>query len=281
MIEPEFPEFYSKSDSYSGRWQQRYLWAERVQLVALIGAALLAALDSPPGLVVLAFAVGICAQVFRLVSKADQRWWNGRAGAESAKTLSWKFIVGGNPFAVGASSVESAFATTIKEIALGVAKLTPIAVGESQVTAAMREVRSRPLQERIDLYRQVRIRGQLEWYAEKSDFNGRRATRWSFAALGAQALGLLIGIAAVMQDSGFDYVGVFSSLAAGAVAWMAVKQHEVLNRSYAVASSELSVIDARIADGSPWSEEEWAPFVDDAEEAISREHTSWRASRGV
>jgi SMODS and SLOG-associating 2TM effector domain 1 len=44
-----------------------------------------------------------------------------------------------------------------------------------------------------------------------------------------------------------------------------------------VASQELSAISGQV----DWSasERDWAHFVDQAEEAISREHTLWRASR--
>lgn len=76
-------------------------------------------------------------------------------------------------------------------------------------------------------------------------------------------------------------MGVLGAVSSAAVAWMAIRQYEVLVRSYSVASSELATIDAKIG-GSVWADEmEWARFVDDAENAISREHTSWRAYRGT
>jgi hypothetical protein len=49
--------------------------------------------------------------------------------------------------------------------------------------------------------------------------------------------------------------------------------------AYSLTSQELAAV------RSDWdadrTEEEWAEFVDEAEEAISRKHTLWRASRGV
>jgi conflict system pore-forming effector with SLATT domain len=44
-----------------------------------------------------------------------------------------------------------------------------------------------------------------------------------------------------------------------------------------VASQELSTISGQV--DLTTTEEDWAHFVDQAEEAISREHTLWRASR--
>lgn len=56
-----------------------------------------------------------------------------------------------------------------------------------------------------------------------------------------------------------------------------MKQHESLATAYALASSELRSI-ADLLHGVE-KEEEWAKFIDEAEGAISREHTMWRAAR--
>jgi len=48
-----------------------------------------------------------------------------------------------------------------------------------------------------------------------------------------------------------------------------------------VARNELWAIDAEVSHKHWDDEDEWATFVNESEEAISREHTLWRASRGV
>jgi hypothetical protein len=68
-----------------------------------------------------------------------------------------------------------------------------------------------------------------------------------------------------------------AALAAGS-AWFAVRQYETLGRAYVFAATELSVIHQRLLLAG---EDSWAQEVADAEEAISREHTMWRASRGA
>jgi len=67
-----------------------------------------------------------------------------------------------------------------------------------------------------------------------------------------------------------------SALVGAGAAWVQTKQHQNLASAYEVASQELAVIGAH----GDWASEEpaWAHFVDQAEEAISREHTTWRAS---
>lgn len=281
MTEDGFPDFYRRADAHSIRWQARYLRTEQVQLAALQLAAVVGAVSGPPLLVVLLFGVALVAQVYRLTSRADEKWWNGRAGAESAKTASWLFVVAGEPFDVANARSEVEFAVRIADVAKEVAKLTPVSSGAPPVTAEMRSVRAQPLEARIETYQRERIQGQRDWYASKSDFNEQWAGRWSACGVAASGLALTFGVAAAVYDWSLDAVGLFSAVGASVAAWMAVKQHQTLARSYAVASAELGAIDAQISSQQPWAEPDWAVFVNAAEDAISREHTSWRASRAA
>lgn len=74
-----------------------------------------------------------------------------------------------------------------------------------------------------------------------------------------------------------EVIAVIAVLGASVVAWMETRQFKTLAEAYFVASHELAAIRSEIdrQDGTSW-----AAFVDKAEEAISREHTLWRASRG-
>ena len=63
------------------------------------------------------------------------------------------------------------------------------------------------------------------------------------------------------------------------MAWIEAKQHRNLATAYGIASQELASIETELPTKN--SEEGWAAFVGQAEEAISREHTLWRASLGL
>ena len=189
-------------------------------------------------------------------------------------------MVGGAPFAIASPSADEEFAATLTSIADKVAHLAPIATSGGHVTGGMRAVRSLPLNERIEIYRQDRIEDQQSWYASNSRKNAKRANIWATADITSTALALLIGIVCSVNDRSLGAVGLFSALAASIAAWLGLKQHQILARSYAVASNELSVISTQIQ-ARAWDEDAWARYVNDAEEAISREHTSWRASRAV
>jgi hypothetical protein len=256
------------------------LRSEGLQLIALLGAAAVAAVGSHPLVAVLLFSLAVFAQVYRLATRADEKWWNGRAGAESAKTAAWRFVVGAAPFGVSNGGSEVEFARRVAEVAREVAELVPVPAGDTHVTAEMRALRSAPLQQRVDVYQRERIQSQCAWYTSKSEFNEKRARWWSLAGIAAPGIGLLVGVLAAVNDWEVDGLGVLSAIGASTIAWVAVKQFQTLARSYAVASAELGVIDVEIS-SQTWTEDKWAAFVNEAEEAISREHTSWRASRAV
>lgn len=280
-MEEHFPDFYKRSDRHSNDWQRRYLSAQKVQLAALLACAAVAAARSVPLITVLLFAVAVSAQLYRLVTKSDEKWWNGRAGAESVKTMAWRYCVGGRPFQITNQDSEMELAKRIAEVAQKVAQMVPIASGE-HVTAEMRAVRAKTLSERIDQYHEERILRQAEWYLTKCDWNANRGTRWAGGGIACQGLGLVAGILAAVFGWEVDLIGLFAALGATTVAWVAVKQYETLARSYAVANSELQQVSVQITAKKPsWTEDEWSLFVDNAEEAISREHTSWRASRAA
>lgn len=280
MIEDNFPDFYRRADAYAVGWQKRYLWSQKVQLGALLAAAAVSAVGDYPGAVVFFFGLAIVGQLYQLVTRADERWWNGRAGAESAKTAAWLYISGGVPFQVDNASADVELASRLSEVASKVADMTPVPSSQSPITPEMAKLRSEPLSTRVDTYHKQRIQDQCSWYAKNSERNGARARQWSTIVIIGQGIGLLFGIVAALNEWKLDVVTLFAAICAAALAWLAVKQYGTLARSYAVASTELASIGVEISSGS-WSEDRWAAFVNAAEEAISREHTSWRASKAV
>ena len=274
------PDVFGRLDTYSRAWQRRYLRAELLQLTALIVAAGAASVGDAPAVTILCFGLALMAQMYRLITKAEQRWWNGRAGAESAKRASWLYMMCGLPFSQNQPSAELEFADRLNVITVSVAEFAAVPTSDAYVTEAMRQMRQSALQDRVDAYRVDRVVNQRDWYANNSTSNARRADWWSMAGIASTGLALGIGLLCAIQDWSFDAVGLFAVLASSIAAWLAVKQHHVLSRAYAVASNELATIEARIS-STHWDEDLWAAFVNEAEEAISREHASWRAARSV
>ena len=288
MLESELPAFFRSADAASLEGQRRYLSQIRWQFAAILAAAVAGALSAVLGawLGWVAGASFIVAALLRLNAghaRSDRRWYQGRAAAESAKTLAWRFAVGGRPFPVSRKDdearrtfVEQLAATTeiVKDVAVA-----PDPADGSEITERMELLRSADLAARMDAYRTDRIEDQRSWYARKASENLALHRRWQQAVLATEILGALYAIGIAAGIFAVDALGVFGVVAGAVIAWMNVKQFWNLSTAYSVAAQELGKVLS--LSYQPFTEEEWAAFVDESEEAISREHTLWVASRGV
>ena len=211
----------------------------------------------------------------------ERKWYDGRAAAESAKTLAWRFAVNGDPFprSLKMGDAVDQFTEQIVELTRDLPSLDRPSHGARQVTQAMRTLREAKMADRKRAYEAQRLVEQQEWYSGKADWNNSRAMRWGVALVAIDVFGLIAALARLVGWIELDILGIATTLAAAGVAWTQVKQHELLARSYAVASQELSAVRDQLV--TVRSEEEWASAMARAENAISREHTLWRAARGV
>jgi hypothetical protein len=257
----------------------------------LVAAAVFGAIryrPDPASLDYSALAALVCFVLAALVAgflastRPDRTWYDGRAAAESVKTLAWRYAVGGNPFPLPGSDgpADAFFAERLKEI-IKTLRYVNLGTGTAapQITPWMRASRSASSDERRRCYEVGRIEEQQTWYSTRASWNERRASKFALAGLGLTALGVLLALGRAVGVIDADLLGVVSASAAALTAWLQVKQHEALARAYAVAAHELGTIRSLI--GQSESGADWARFVDAAEEAISREHTLWLASRGL
>ncbi|KAB2380253.1 DUF4231 domain-containing protein [Actinomadura montaniterrae] len=288
ISETEFPASFLAADRHAQVGQQRLLTATGVRLVALVSAAVFGALSLKSGHVDLAafgaataLIVALVTEVYLLTVRPDRHWYAARAMAESVKSLAWRYLVGGRPFTRGSEDGHHADELLLRRFgsitdALRGVVVAPPPEGGLQITGAMRQVRAMSLDERRHAYTMGRINDQRSWYASRALLNERRAARWSVVLAVVEAIGLVCAVLKAAQVINIDLAGVAGGLAAAGVAWLQTRQHHQLASAYAVAAQELADIASRV--DWPETEAEWAHFVDEAEEAISREHTLWWAS---
>src|SRR5262245_4365558 len=82
----------------------RLLQLASLGLAAICGAITLKDLAHPAATVgATAFVVAGAVTGYLLRSRPEQLWYDARAVAESAKTLAWRYAVGGSPFPVGSA----------------------------------------------------------------------------------------------------------------------------------------------------------------------------------
>lgn len=281
----EFPQAFIDADQASLDGQRRFITSTRIQLLLLVLASGAGALswtvnrtwDAAALLAGVAFLAAAVLRLILLRRRPHRAWYDGRAAAESIKTLAWKYAVCGDPFVAGDASDDERFMALSRDV-LGSfedfgAKVTADSL---QATESMRMLRSRPLDARREAYARGRIADQQDWYRRKAAWNQSRARLW-----GTLMLVLQVAAAAGAFLKGFglidiDLFGLAGAAAASAAAWLETKQHHTISRAYRVAAEELAAIQELIA--SQESKEAWARFVAEAEEAISREHTMWKAS---
>jgi hypothetical protein len=286
----DYPALFLAADCASTAAQRRHLAFTGAILLALVVAAGLGALSSvaPAARVGLAVAstslvsLSFVLTAIRRALKPEKLWYGGRAVAESAKSMAWRYMTGADPYFISAPEVDGKFVADLKSLVKDSGEL---AVGLShdyaerpQISPRMRAVRERDLAGRKRIYLDQRIADQRRWYGKKAG-KSQAAVSWYFVLiLVSQAAALAAGAYMISApESKWNLIGVFSSLASALVAWLQVRQHEELAQSYAVAALELGFIEEQAVRVS--SDQDFSGFVGDAENAVSREHTLWSARR--
>jgi hypothetical protein len=286
LASEDLPTLFRDADRDSIAGQRQYiratatrLWAVVLAAIAAICSDLLMAGDVEIfGLVAAAFfVVALGVEVWLLADRPERDWFDGRALAESAKTLSWRFAVGGAPFQVDDADASRRLREELANLLEDAPEINILPSGTDVVTDKMVELRNQSAEVRRRSYIESRILDQQTWYAGKAEFNARRAKLWKLVLIALEFMGVLLALVKAFGYLHVDIASVTAAAIAGGAAWLGVKQHESLARSYTFASHELALIASRLQDVS--DERAWAVEVADAEEAISREHTMWRAAR--
>jgi len=281
------PALFHAADQSSQTSQRRFLRLTTAQLLLLAAAAATTIATWRSGDINYAALVGAAAIVFAGVMRVQiqitnpmKTWYQGRAAAESVKTLAWRYAVGGEPFSVTLSEadVDQRFVERLHEVIVDLDGLDIVEVEDlEEITPWMRETRRRQLDERKQTYEGERIRDQRAWYSNKSKWNSRRANLWGTAMLGFEAFAVLQALLKATSVVDVNLLAFTATVIAGIAAWIQTKDFHTLASAYAVASRELSTINSLIRHQD--TEDDWARFIADSEDAISREHTLWRASR--
>ena len=281
----DFPASYIAADAASLEGQRRFISSTRIQLLLLVVASAAGAFSwrvnrTWDGAALLAGVAFLAAAVLRTIlirGRPHRAWYDGRAAAESIKTLAWKYSVAGDPFLSTNADSDDVFRRLSSDVLASFSTLgVSPASASKEPTESMRALRGAPLVERRDAYETHRIADQQNWYERKADWNKQRARFWGALML---VLQVAAAVGAFLKGFGvfdIDLFGIAGAAAASAAAWLETKQHHVVARAYRVAAQELAAIDALIPQQE--TEEAWGRFVAEAEEAISREHTMWKAS---
>lgn len=285
----DLPQLFRAADQASIAAQKQYIAGTLLRLLLMVVSALLgvaawrvgASNVDVLGLAsVVLFSFALMAEGFLWKWRPDKAWYDARAVAESAKTLAWRFAAKGEPFLDDTAS-EEAVARRLVERVTAVRQQYPgleLAPVEGKVvTDWMRELRKQSWPRRRCVYLAQRLEDQKGWYSRNARKDKRRSSQYRLALVVLEAIGLVASLLAAFFES-FPLIAPAVAAAVGAViAWMETKQHDFNARAYAAAVADLAQAQSRIELAT--SEKEFALELSNTEEAISREHTLWLASR--
>lgn len=292
----DLPGIYYSASEASIAAQKVFLWLIKINIGTLLALAIISAINisfiekNYQYLIPLTSAILIILSIIITfateIGKYEKKWYDGRAIAESLKTLSWKFMMKAEPF-FGLSKVEaeSKFLDDFKEIKDAIRPTGDIFGGntqanEHQLTNKMREVYTSDLDTRKGTYEKHRIGGQKKWYKNNSAINSKKAERSFRIIVGFQIFTLFSALVMIFTpDSAFNPTGLVTTAIAVLMTWVQVKQYRNLAESYGITSAELSLIEDSIPNID--TNERFSSFVAESETAISREHTLWRARRTI
>lgn len=280
----EMPSLYRHADATAAAKQRTFLRITCTRLALMSGAAAAGAfaysyrgIDLVSATAAAALAAAGTLELVLWQSRPEKTWYRARALAESVKTLAWRYAMRAEPFQDETHADErflqrlAAVRDEVKGIVAVLAEGPP-----ELITPWMREMRAAELAMRQQAYLRHRIDDQLSWYARKTAGNNSQAARWSVGLLVVNALGAAVAVLKSVGLVTVDILGVLGAVAAASVAWVQTRQYTSLAAAYATTHHELLAVRERVirATGTTWARE-----VSDAEDAISREHTMWQASR--
>jgi hypothetical protein len=141
----------------------------------------------------------------------------------------------------------------------------------------LRVLRGAPLQRRQASYRKQRLEDQANWYSKRAGEHRSKARRWRAVMFASQLAGVAGATLKGLGVVDVDVLSLFATMAAAAAGWIAAGDYTETARAYDFAALELQGALGsfdRVED-----ESEWARYVADCEQAMSREHTMWLARR--
>lgn len=281
----DLPQFWKDADAASLQAQKETLNLNRMRLfgavLATVGGTfslMVSGWNLCAALSIVGFLMALIAELFLRGEQPEKDWYSGRALAESAKTLAWRYAVGGDPFSVDIpyEKSRSLMLERFKEItAAGADRIHPSLAG-NQITAGMEALRNSSFEDRKKAYIDGRTKDQFDWYSNKATQARRFAKWWRRALLIGEISGICLAFFRLFGVWQIDWSAILASLVAAGAAWIGIRQYSQLDSAYTLAANELNL---QITNLQNATEDEWWQKVADAEEAISREHTMWLASR--
>jgi hypothetical protein len=217
------------------------------------------------------------------VKRPDDLWYNGRAVAESVKTRAWRWVMRAEPYedTENIEIVSKQFINDLKAILTQNQSLSEVfnsnAGIHSSISETMYHIRALPVVERLEIYKEQRIKDQANFYSTKSLFNKTRARQLFWVSVSLHSVAVAMLLYRIKDPIPNLPIEVVATAAGAVLTWLQAKKHNELNSSYALTAHEIVLIKGEAL--SVKNEKDLSEFVLDSETAFSREHTQWAARK--
>jgi len=282
----KYPALFTSSDNYSTKAQDNFKNLNRWTLVALVVATVFSSVTQENWAIwtsTVLILISAILSTLMLVLKFEKGWYEGRAVAESIKTLCWKFMTGARPFSIdlNETNAQNLLIENFKKV-IGHRKDFFTLIGsdfaeKEQLPVELLNIRKLSKEQRIGIYKTQRLEKQKKWYTDKTSEN-KKWTKISFAIIIiAQIFAVISLILKIKFEFEFSIAPILVTISTAFIAWLQLRRYQELSQSYLITATELSLIKSKI--NQIETESDFSEFVDDSETAISREHTLWLARR--
>ncbi|MFZ1895267.1 MAG: DUF4231 domain-containing protein [Rhodoplanes sp.] len=283
-----FPALFRSADEASDRKQRLYLGLVGVEYGLLLLAAIFSMDFAKTSFFYMVYAglffISIAILLTRALLKPQQEWYRCRALAESVKTLTWRYMMRADPFgdAPKLAVARAAFREQLHQL-FTANKATAQMIAhdwsaDDQITKDMDDFRALPLEERKARYEAGRIRDQRTWYAQKARYNRRQIKIWVSFGVICYVLAALLALGRILLPNWELWpIEPVIVIACSVIGWMQIKKFSELAAAYTVTAHEIGLISPKL--DAVQTESELSDFVNEAEQAFSREHTMWIARR--
>lgn len=287
MQDSDYPSIYVAADELSKSAQSEYFFTIGLNLLSLAGAVCISVFYYPSaimiGLQVVLLFVSLGCTLSIYLRAREKVWYGARALAESIKTSTWKYATKTEPFEMKDEVATQLFVETLSELIKGnkeIAKKNVTGSNDKEITDWMVETRKSEFRRRKEIYLKDRIEDQLNWYMSKCKASGRKLKQLLFL----MAVSTILAIAsAILRFSFADAstwpTDIYISIATSLLAWTQARRYGELQASYSQAATEIKLIKTLFI--TLKSQQSLSLYVQNAENAFSREHTQWIARRAA
>lgn len=287
MDRSDYPQLYRAADSLSIKYQKIHFGLLVAYLLSLIAGAAISMCDNSVLANSISLGLFLLSAILYTIAKICNPldlWYNGRAVAESVKSMTWKWMMMAEPYPYKTPGTASLDFTKDLQILL---KQNDVLFKHYQddddnnfysISDKMREIRNATTREKLTFYNTNRVYNQLKWYRKKSKDLHNIYVALSITIGLCYCVIITLMIVSVINPNKSLPIELISAIVAAIISWMEAKKYNELSCAYSLAVNDISIISNNTLEGQV-GDSEVSEYVINSENAFSREHTQWIARK--